>query len=68
MVSLFLYPVFKERHLRCVGQSLFSGERLLLSLGNLVKSFFDLIFSATLAGERFGRESLQSPPPRWRWP
>lgn len=51
MVSLFLYPVFKERHLRCFGRGLFSGERLLLSLGNLVKSFFDLIFSATLAGD-----------------
>ena len=49
MVSLFLYPVFKERHLRRSGRGRRNGERLLLSPSSLVKSFFDPTFSATLA-------------------
>jgi len=51
MVSLFLYPVFRERHLRRVDRGRCDGGRLLLSLGNLVKSFFDPTSSAALAGD-----------------
>ena len=50
MVSHIHDPVFKERHLRRVGRGLLDGERLLLSLGCLVKSFFDLTFQRFTCG------------------